>query len=180
MSRGDAAKSVRADSFWNAQIHMRRNSSGGFGQRDREVRLQIQILMQMQKTDTVHSSDRMVLCNGWIRSCFGTRGKPDPQMQTRVRRWREAEARGDAFGREAAWLQQKYRADRLGETGLIGTGKNSADCFVIAGEEFTFIGLHPGGICNQMVGILIPEPAVILRRGIGRGAGNDAGKDQHH
>ena len=30
------------------------------------------------------------------------------------------------------------------------------------------------------VGFLIPEPAVILRRGVGRGAGDDAGKDQHH
>ena len=100
-------------------------------------------------------------------------------MQTRVRRWREAEARGDTFGREAAWLQQKYRADRLGETCLIGTGKNFADCFVIAGEEFTFIGLHPGGDRKQMVGFLVLEPAVNLRCGMVHCTCSDTGKGQH-
>ena len=67
--QGEAAESVRVDPRRSApRSKMRENSSDCFGQRDREVRLQIQIRMQMRKRDTVHSRDRMVLCGEWVRS----------------------------------------------------------------------------------------------------------------
>ena len=101
-------------------------------------------------------------------------------MQTGVCRWSEACARGHAVGKKAVWLQQKYHTNRLCETCFVGTVERSAKRIVIARKEFKFIGLHARGICKQMVGFLILEPAVILRCGMMHCTCNDAGKSQHH
>ena len=69
--QGGAAESVRVDPLRSAPgSGIRANRSDCFGQRDREVRLQIQ--MQMRKRDTVHSRDRMVLRGEWVRSGLET------------------------------------------------------------------------------------------------------------